>query len=643
MGKIRITEKQAKLLGINKINEQEPIATDTPGSTRAALGPHLRRIVISGEPLKSKRVREAVLAIILRHDKESDAQYIENVNKVVSKKTDEHSFDKIKRDLKSIETGMSVEPSIGGVGRSIETLANGLVVDTAISALKPMGTSKIKITKEQYNRIFVSGLISEAMDSTDKQFKKAFANSDIENLGEESKFDIQKKNPSLPSSIQGKFGQPLMETDDELKKETRDLIKYFYRKSDQFSPFWDKCGLTYDDIQDALKSRGLVVTENGMCELSRNFGTPEETLKAVEEELKKLIGDKQVMDEDGRLPAGAEYDHNAPWVDRDVTKPIEPKEELYTVIAYNPEAAILKGVDGSLYYFFYDNIEKDELAPYAEIERTYVGKDEDGQPEFDLSDDWDIDGEVISNYVNDNIDMLSKGEGVDDWENAVNFVKIDEPLKNELLKMYDKDKSFVKVLSSVMEQEKRSVYDMLKKHIEKETTPKPKAPMTPERATDMARTLAKLYARSEEEEEVLFNQKLAALKKEYGIEETTSAASSGAFTGPFNTSVVKREMPVDTNNLDVPVVGETTTAASSGQYTAPAFKMKSHTEFSNEKPKAFKKTQYAKGEFVKFNDCVKLNNKPAGAGCSQGAVDNVVKVVQTKGNVNAPSLGENKE
>jgi hypothetical protein len=92
-------------------------------------------------------------------------------------------------------------------------------------------------------------------------------------------------------------------------------------------------------------------------------------------------------------------------------------------------------------------------------------------------------------------------------------------------------------------------------------------------------------------------------------------------------------------NDDKEVVDETTTAASSGQYTAPAFSMKSPTEFSNEKPKAFKKTQYAGGGFVKFkNECVKLNNKPAGAGCSQGAVDNIVSVYKTKGNINAPSV-----
>ncbi len=60
----------------------------------------------------------------------------------------------------------------------------------------------------------------------------------------------------------------------------------------------------------------------------------------------------------------------------------------------------------------------------------------------------------------------------------------------------------------------------------------------------------------------------------------------------------------------------------------------------HKKSKAEKSTQYAGGSFVKFNDCTKLNNKPAGAGCSQGAVDGVVKTTKSKNNINAPSLAE---
>jgi len=634
MKKIIITEKQAKLLGIKKINEGEGNEPDSSISKMVSLGPDLRRIVISGEPLQKENIRNAVIKAILNRDKNSDAAYNELTNKIVSKKTDSNEFDAIKRNLKSINTGMDVEPKITGVGRSMEILANGLVVDTAPSAMKPTGVSKLKITKEQYNRIFASGLINEAMDPTDKQFKKYFAGADIKNLGEEENFDIKKKNPSLPSSIQGKFGKPLMETDEELKKETKDLIKYFYRKTDQFSPFWDKHGLTYDDIQDALKSRGLVVTENGMCELSKKFGTPEETIMAVENELRNLIGNKNETlktEADGYLPAGAEYDRNAPWHDMDKAR--IPKKSLFDVIAYNRESAILKGRDGSLYYFYYGMIDKDDFSPYAEVSRDYIDKDEDGQPEFDYGD-FDIDSDILGNYVNDNLNILTTGEGVDDWEDGVDLVKIDLPLKDELLKMYDKDKSFVEALGSINETED-SVFDKFSRSIIKATTPKEnKPPKTKDDVIKMAKVLADLY-------EMPFEFYYEKLKARYGIEETTTAASSGAFTAPMG--MTKREMPVDTNDLDVPVVGETTTAASSGQYTASAFAMKSPTEFSNKKPKAFKKTQYAGGAMVSFDkNCVGYNNskKAQKGGCSQGAVDNVVKLKTTGSNVNAPSLSE---
>lgn len=637
MGKIRITERQAKLLGLKKLNETdgEGSATDASGAKMVSLGPDLRRIVISGEPLQKEFIRNAVIKAILNRDKNSDAAYNELTNKIVSKKTDSNEFDAIKRNLKSINTDMTVEPKITGVGRSIEILANGLIVDTAPSALSPTGASKLKITKEQYNRIFASGLINEAMDPTDKQFKKSFAGADIKNLGEDD-FKIQNKNPSLPSSIQGKFGKPLMETDEELKNETKDLIKYFYRKSDQFSPFWEKHGLTYDDIQDALKSRGLVVTENGMCELSKKFGSPEETVMAVENELRNLIGgnnESLKTEGDGYLPAGAEYDRDAPWRDVDKTKARVSKQNLFDVIAYNRESAILQAKDGSLYYFFYDMIDKDDFMPYAEVPRDYVGKDEDGEPEFEYGD-FDIDSDVIENYVNDNLNSLSKGEGIDALEDGVDLVKIDLPVKNELIKLYDKDKSFIKALSSINEAGE-SAFDMLSRSVKKAFTPQEnKPPKTKEDIIRMAKVLSKLYEKP-------FETYYEKLKAHYGIEETTSAASSGAFTGPMG--LTKREMPVDADELDVPVVGETTTAASSGQYTAAAFDMKSPTEFSNKKPKAFKKTQYAGGAMVGFDKgCVGYNNskKAQKGGCSQGAVDKVVKLKSTSGNVNAPSLGE---
>jgi hypothetical protein len=118
---------------------------------------------------------------------------------------------------------------------------------------------------------------------------------------------------------------------------------------------------------------------------------------------------------------------------------------------------------------------------------------------------------------------------------------------------------------------------------------------------------------------------------------TGMAGATGQFTG--KAGMVKREM------LNVEVVKETmnATPSTTGEYPAPAFKMKkNHTDFAKSEPEAFKRVQMDGGSFVEFNDCVKLNNKPAGTGCSAGAVDGVVKQKKSKGNVSAPSLAENK-
>jgi hypothetical protein len=73
----------------------------------------------------------------------------------------------------------------------------------------------LKITQEQYNRIFTSGLIKESMDSVDKSFKTEFAKHDVKNLSpmaemdypQGSKFNISQSNPSVTKSAQPKFGK----------------------------------------------------------------------------------------------------------------------------------------------------------------------------------------------------------------------------------------------------------------------------------------------------------------------------------------------------------------------------------------------------------------------------------------------------
>jgi hypothetical protein len=140
--------------------------------------------------------------------------------------------------------------------------------------------------------------------------------------------------------------------------------------------------------------------------------------------------------------------------------------------------------------------------------------------------------------------------------------------------------------------------------------------------------------------------------------ETTTAASSGAFTGPFMGSkqpnkdlanpeytpakqleIVNDEEEFLGNKTSDDIIEEVTAAGSptgdpssttTGQYVQPAIWAKDEKNWRGNK-----KTQYPGGEMVKFDSCTKLNNnKKAQSGkCSQGAADSVVKTYKTKDSV----------
>lgn len=492
--------------------------------------------------------------------------------------------------------------------------------------LKP--NVKVKITKEQYNRIFASGLIKESdmvkggLNRVDKMFTK-------------------------------EFGGKLKETSVDLTNEVKDLIKYMYRKDENFPSFWTEQGLTYEEICDALIAKKMVVAENGKCTVSKSLGDPQTAIKMIEGALKEMIGSDKLMELDN-YPAGAEFDPRAPYnqPEPSYTKPTQPSQTSFEIVAMGPELAILKGQDG-LYVFYHYDLGEKELGEYSEIEQYYVGRDEDGDPEYEYGE-FEKTSEGLENYINDNLGNLSTGEGLAAFEEGVELVKIDDELKNDILSMYDKDKDITKALSQVTEAEseedrmariKKAIAD--KRAESERLEAQRQARLDQQNAIDSARAEEKMkmqQAMDANEPEEPKSPETFFGKPWDQVEETTTAASSGAFTPPMGVSVVKREMPTDTNDLDVPVVKETTDASSSGQYTANALPgiNRDGSFKKTKKTNAQKKTQYAGGAFVDFNDCTKLNNKPAGAGCSQGAVDKVVKLKKTKDNINAPSLSESK-
>ena len=126
------------------------------------------------------------------------------------------------------------------------------------------------------------------MNSFDKEFKKSFSGKNIQNL-KETDFDIKKPNTSIPSSAQGKFGKNLMEGGEDLKKETMELVKYLYRKSDELSPFWAENNITYNDICDTLKTKNIIIDKDGKFELSKSLGTPEKAIETLQAELQTLL------------------------------------------------------------------------------------------------------------------------------------------------------------------------------------------------------------------------------------------------------------------------------------------------------------------------------------------------------------------
>jgi hypothetical protein len=655
MKKIKITEHQAKKLGLLK--ESDDIGLKSSGN---AMGDLIVRVVISGPELP--RFKDRALALVLRQDPTADVQYFEATGKIVGNVKDIKRRS-IERDLKALDPMISVEKKVATPPKLKEGVRN-----------------IVKVTKEQYNRIFASGLINEEVDDreltkVDAKFKKSFTGGDVKNLKPVSvteedginadtggNFDIKKPNTELSSSVNGKFGNPMNENEDKVKKETIELIRYLYRKSEDLSPFWEENGLSYDDICSALLDKKLIVKKGGKHELSKALGDPQAAIQALETELRGLVGDKagkpknEMQDapmtdapmtdapideyDNYNYPAGADADRNAPWHQEDPAEPSKmAKNPQLEPIASNRELTIFKDPQGQLFAFYQDAVDKEELYPYASVERHYTGKDEDGDPQYDYDfDNVEIDGDVVANYVNDNLAYLSKGEGLADWESGVELVKIDDELRQDLLSVYDKDKNMFKVLGGVSEEASfDDAMDSFKDNLRQAATPKAPTGETPE--AKQSRIVAKLQdlKKKELERQAAEKAEIQARIDSADIDET-DAGSSGQYT--TGSGLFSDEQPIKRKMPDVPVVTEMGDGGNYGYDTPGGLTM--DLGKNNPKSKAETTPQWAGGSFVKQPACSKMdNNKSAqNGGCNQGASS--LKTVKASGSINAPSLGENK-
>lgn len=602
MKRIKITEKQAELLGLTNINEGDDTGLK---SSSTAIGDAVVRMVISGEAVP--KFKDRILQLIQRQDNTAKVGYFEQTGKIVGNvKT--IKLDSIKRDISLLDPNIVVEKK------------------PIAKSLKEGSKAKIKLTQEQYDRI--TKLINESdpkggLNRIDKSFKKEFAGQNIKlSEGEKS------------------------EGEDPFKNEVIELVKYLYRKSDKLSPFWQQNGMTYDSICDTLLSKNMIVkNDNGTYKLAKTLGNPQSALQAVEDTLrahvKPQVSEPELETEDaGNYPAGAEHDSAAPYnqQDQDTTKPSVAKHPELEPVAFNREICLFKGPDGSLYVFYYENIDKKNFMEYASVPREYIGKDEEGQPEYDYDfDAAEIDANVISHYVNDKLAELTKGEGAEDYEQGVQLVKVDDSLKNELLSLYDKDKNLVNALNPIDEEidADNAIHLGVNNLMQAQTQPTEKIPQHKVIAK-LAELKAREEARRKAEQDAIDAQSAAA-----EMDEMTGTGSAGAFTGPMGGSaegdIIKKEMPV-------PVVAEITAGQGSvGAYDAPGLaNVGRNGEFKKgPAPKAFKTSQYPDGQMVKQPACSKLNNNKSAqnGGCNQGA--STQKYTKASGSVISPSLAEN--
>lgn len=412
---------------------------------------------------------------------------------------------------------------------------------------------KIKITKEQHDNLIKAGLIKESINQVDKDFNTAFAGKKINSV---------KYMPEEKIVMGPKF---------KLKEVVDNLLEYIYGLNENLNPFFESHGINYEQLCETLEEKGYLVKKEGNYKVSKKHGD----INSIKESISEAILEFANQITEDNLPLGSQNDPNAPW-NRQELKQVrgeKSNEKFVDLKYYNSEIAIFRDLQtNQLYVYYYDNIDVNLLKPYAD---KYGYLDADGDMEY--NQDFEVDGEVLENYVNDNFRNIPKGKGVNDFESPESkLVLIDDELKSDLLRLHDKDSKLVMVLEP--------------------------------------------------------------------IAEATGASSSGAYVGLFSPTN-KSSQEYDGKKLP-PVVSETDmTSVGNIGYDNPGFVGISRDGKFPTNPKktnAQKKTQWAGGSFVEMDNCTKLNNNKAAQNgkCSTGAIDNVVKLKKTSGNVNAPSLKE---
>jgi hypothetical protein len=176
-----------------------------------------------------------------------------------------------------------------------------------------------------------------------------------------------------------------------------------------------------------------IITNDGGDKIKVNSKNINRNIKHLAQELSEMKIEEAGM----QVPDPSDFLHQAPH-NQDVrtTTPKKVTNNLRTIYM-NREVAILKNNGGEFFVFYYASIDQKDFMDYAEVQMDYRGNDDDGQPDFDFdTENVEIDGDVINGYVNDNLDQLTKGQGLESFEKGDDLVKIDSELASELIRTY---------------------------------------------------------------------------------------------------------------------------------------------------------------------------------------------------------------
>lgn len=407
-------------------------------------------------------------------------------------------------------------------------------------------------------------------------------------------------------------------------------------------PFFEKLGVDKQQLIDEMADVGLITwySPNGTV---KYVAYKENMENKVDELFSRLSSDEAVLDED-----------------EDHLSPEEPRGRDYKILHMNEEIGIFKK-NKKAFVFHHNSTPKEEFEPYAEVPIKYTGfKDEEGFADYD-KEDFDVDGDVIERYVNDNLYGFNFGYGLEGFSNSDDMVVITNKLKKQLYKMYPNDEELKQVLDGEGLQtevtgaagssgsfETKLGGDDANNQMVRRTTQYDPSNQINENEGEMERS-------SEEKGTVEYQSEMRGEEpfdlngKRYvyvWVKDADGESSMGVYC--FDDESVQTFDDFYRDNFKD--ANESTGASgSSGAYVQPKVWADSPQDMrhggqpwwpsgqivNNPMKESEQKPMMPGGEFVEFDDCVRLNNNKEAqkGGCSQGAKDNVVKTKKGQGGV----------